>query len=81
MEKAAPEVLKKYVNSQKFTSTAEVMEAMKTMFADVLQQVMSVELDETLGYEKSERLSQDAENGTMLFALKSQYSTSYSQNT
>ena len=50
------EVLREYVNSQKFSSTVEVMEAMKDMFRDVLQQVMEGELDETLGYGKSERL-------------------------
>lgn len=33
MEKAASELLKEYVKSQKFTSTGEVMEAMKEMFA------------------------------------------------
>ena len=49
------EVLREYVNSQKFSSTVEVMEAMKDMFRDVLQQVMEGELDETLGYGKSER--------------------------
>lgn len=40
MEKAPAELMKEYVNSQKFTSTTEIMEAMKTMFGDVLQQVM-----------------------------------------
>lgn len=74
MEKTASELLKEYVNSQKFSSTAEVMEAMKTMFADVLQQVMVAELDETLGYEKSERLSQDGEN-----SLSKNYRNGYSE--
>jgi transposase-like protein len=60
MSTVPTEVLKEYVNSQKFSSTAEVMEAMKDMFRDVLQQVMEGELDETLGYAKSERLSNHA---------------------
>lgn len=55
MEKTAKEVLKEYVNSQNFTSTTEVMAAMKDMFRDVLQQVMESELDVHLGYGKSER--------------------------
>ena len=54
MEKAPAELMKEYVNSQKFTSTTEIMEAMKAMFGDVLQQVMEAELDTKLGYEKSE---------------------------
>ncbi len=50
MEKAPAELMKEYVNSQKFTSTTEIMEAMKAMFGDVLQQVMEAELDTKLGY-------------------------------
>lgn len=63
MEKVPAELMKEYVNSQKFTSTTEIMEAMKAMFGDVLQQVMEAELDTKLGYEKSERTSNDDENG------------------
>lgn len=62
MEKAPAELLKEYVNSQNFTSTTEIIEAMKAMFGDVLQQVMEAELDTKLGYEKSERTSNDGEN-------------------
>ena len=50
MEKAPAELMKEYVNSQKFTSTTEIMEAMKAMSGDVLQQVMEAELDTKLGY-------------------------------
>ena len=44
--------MKEYVNSQKFTSTTEIMEEMKAMFGDVLNQVMETELETKLGYEK-----------------------------
>ena len=54
MEKAPAELMKEYVNSQKFTSTTEIMEAMKTMFGDVLQQVMEAELDTKLGKKAKE---------------------------
>lgn len=40
MEKSPAELMKEYVNSQKFSSRTEIMEAMKAMFGDVLQQVM-----------------------------------------
>ena len=43
MEKVPAELMKEYVNSQKFTSTTEIMEAMKTIFGDVLKQVMEAE--------------------------------------
>ena len=57
MSKTAAEFMKEYVRSQNFTSTDEIMAAMKDMFKDVLQEVMECELSEELGYEKSERLS------------------------
>ena len=55
MEKASKEVLREFVNSQQFTSTTDIMNSMKELFSDVLQQVMEAELEEKLGYEKSER--------------------------
>ena len=55
-------MLREFVNSQHFTSTSEIMESMKELFSDVLQQVMEAELEEKLGYEKSERLSKNDEN-------------------
>lgn len=60
MEKTPKEMMKAYVGSQKFSSTTEIMSAMKEMFRDVLQQVMESELDAELGYEKSRRTSEIA---------------------
>ena len=60
MEKTPKEMMKAYVDSQKFNSTTEIMDAMKEMFRDVLQQVMESELDAELGYEKSQRTSETA---------------------
>ena len=76
MEKAPAELMKEYVNSQKFTSTTEIMEAMKAMFGDVLQQVMEAELDTKLGYEKSERTSNDDES-----SLSKNYRNGHSKKT
>ena len=42
MNAAPQELLKEYVKSQKFTSTAEIMDAMKEMFRDVIQTLMEV---------------------------------------
>ena len=55
MNAAPQEILKEYVKSQNFTSTAEIMEAMKEMFRDVIQTAMEVELDEELGRERCQR--------------------------
>jgi transposase-like protein len=68
--------MKAYVNSQKFSSTSEVMAAMKEMFKDVLQQVMECELDNKLGYEKSERVSENVE-----VAESKNYRNGYSKKT
>ena len=70
------EMMKEYVSSQKFNSTTEVMTAMKEMFKDVLQQVMESELDTQLGYEKSERISENDER-----AASKNYLNGYSQKT
>ena len=55
MNTAAQELMKEYVQSQHFTSTAEIMTAMKEMFRDVVQTVMEVEMDEELGRERCQR--------------------------
>ena len=55
MNTAPQELLKEYVQSQHFTSTAEIMAAMKEMFRDVIQTVMEVEMDEELGCERCQR--------------------------
>lgn len=65
MEKASKELLREFVNSQHFTSTTEIMNSMKELFSDVLQQVMEAELEEKLGYEKSERMSERGEAGAV----------------
>ena len=76
MEKTPKAMMREYVNSQHFESTAEVMAAMKEMFADVLQQVMECELEEKLGYEKSERMSEAGEDG-----MSKNYRNGYSKKT
>ena len=55
MQPVPQDLLKEYVQSQHFTSTTEIMEAMKEMFRDVIQTVMEVEMDEELGRERCER--------------------------
>ena len=55
MMRARQELLKEYVKSQDFTSTAEIMTAMKEMFRDVVQTAMEEELDEELGRERCQR--------------------------
>ncbi len=63
MEKASKELMREFVNSQHFTSTTEIMNSIKELFSDVLQQVMEAELEETLGYEKNGHASENIESG------------------
>ena len=44
MTKVPAEMMREFVRSQNFTSTDEVMTAMKNMFKDILQEVMNVSL-------------------------------------
>ena len=55
MQPVPQDLLKEYVQSQHYTSTTEIMEAMKEMFRDVIQTVMEVEMDKELGRERCER--------------------------
>ena len=74
MQPVPQDLLKEYVQSQHFTSTADIMQAMKGMFRDVIQQVMEVEMDEELGRERCQR-SEEPE-GT-----PKNYRNGYSQRT
>ena len=55
MQSAPKDLLKEYVQSQQFTSTADIMQAMREMFRDVIEQVMEVEMDDELGRERCQR--------------------------
>ncbi len=73
MEKTSKELLKEFVSSQHFTSTTDIMNSMKELFSDVLQTVMEAELEDKLGYEKSERVSSNDEK-TVLKNYRNGYS-------
>ena len=48
-------IIKEYVKSENFTNTTDIMESIKSMFADVLNEVLQCEMDEQLGYDRHER--------------------------
>ena len=76
MEKTSKELLKEFVRSQHFTSTTDIMNSMKELFSDVLQTVMEAELEDKLGYEKSERVSDNTEK-----SISKNYRNGYSKKT
>lgn len=47
--------MKQYVQSQHFTSTVDIMTAMKNLLRDVIRQVIEVEMDQKLGWERCQR--------------------------
>ncbi len=51
MQPVPHDLVKAYVESQHFNSTADIMTAMKEMYRDVIHQVMEVEMEEELGWE------------------------------
>ncbi|WP_333862033.1 IS256 family transposase [Clostridium sp.] len=52
MSNISKEILKNYVNEQKFRNPNEVLAAMKEMFKNVLQEALEAEMDTQLGYDK-----------------------------
>ena len=75
--KILKELIKEYVKSEKFTNTTDIMESIKSMFADVLNEVLQCEMDEQLGYDKHERTESGEEkknyrNGSTKRKLKTQ---------
>lgn len=78
MSNISKEVLRNYVKEQNFTSSNEVLAAMKEMFKDVLQEALEAEMDTQLGYDKydiSEKQTQNSRNGYSKKTVKSELGT------
>ena len=75
--KIPKELIKEYVKSENFTNTTDIMESIKSMFADVLNEVLQCEMDEQLGYDKHARTESGEEkknyrNGSTKRKMKTQ---------
>ena len=53
--KIPKELIKEFVKSEDFKSTGDIMESIKSMCADVMNEVLQCEIDEKLGYDRHER--------------------------
>lgn len=62
MSKVSKELLRDYVNEQKFSSHDDILNAMKEMFRDVLREVLEAEMDSYLGYDKNDLSEKDTDN-------------------
>ncbi len=74
--KLPKELIKELVREKRFTSTNQIMETIKEMFSDVLEEVLQCEIDEQLGYEKHQRRSDgpsNYRNGSTKRKLKTQF--------
>jgi len=75
MSNISKEILRDYINEQKFTSPDEVLTAMKSMFREVLQETLEAEMDSQLGYDKydiSEKQTPNSRNGYSKKTVKSE---------
>lgn len=74
MSQTSKELISSLVREEQFTSTQEIMDCIKSMFAEVLQEVMEAELDEQLGYERYEKSeSPNRRNGHSKKKVKSEF--------
>ncbi|MCD7777921.1 MAG: transposase, partial [Clostridiales bacterium] len=75
--KIPKEIIREYVRNEKFENTTDIMDSIKSMFADVLNEVLQCEIDEQLGYGKHERTESGDEkknyrNGSTKRKMKTQ---------
>jgi len=53
--KIPKEVIRELIKSEEFKNTGDIMESIKAMFADVMNEILQCEIEEKLGYKKHER--------------------------
>ena len=66
MENVSKELLREYIKDQNFTNANDILDALKEMFRDVLQESLEAEMDEALGYGKYnnvEKTNNNSRNG------------------
>lgn len=69
------ELIRDFIKDQNLTSTDSVLDLLKEMFKDVLQEALEVELEEKLGYDKyqvSEKNTTNCRNGYSKKTVKSE---------
>lgn len=70
MSKMPKEIVREFVKEQKFTSTRQIMDTLKEMFREVLQESLEVEFDEQMGYNKYEVSAKPSENSRNGYSKK-----------
>lgn len=75
MSNLSKDLLREYIKEQKFTSSDDILKALKQLFSDVLQESLEAELDESLGYgkyENSENKGNNSRNGHSKKTIKTE---------
>jgi len=74
------EAIRQLIQNEQFQNTGDIMTCLKSMFKQVLEEVLEVEMDDMLGYDKHERCEKAADannyrNGYNAKQVKSQLGT------
>ena len=70
MSNMSKELLREYIKEQNFTSPNEILNALKDLFRDVLQESLEAEMDEALGYGKYDSSSKSVDNSRNGYSKK-----------
>lgn len=70
MSNVSKELLREFIKEQKFNSPNDILEALKGMFRDVLQESLEAEMDESLGYGKYDTEEKSCENSRNGYSKK-----------
>lgn len=70
MSNMSKELLREYIKEQNFTNPNEILNALKDMFRDVLQESLEAEMDEALGYGKYDSSSKSVDNSRNGYSKK-----------
>ena len=62
MSNLSKDLLREYIKEQDFKSADDILSGLKDMFKDVLQEALEAEMDEALGYQKSDSTEKGTTN-------------------
>jgi len=70
MSNMSKELLREYIKDQNFTSANDILNGLKDMFRDVLQEALEAEMDEALGYGKYDGIEKTNDNSRNGYSKK-----------
>ena len=70
MANVSKELLREFIKDQKFTNANDILDSLKEMFRDVLQESLEAEMDEALGYGKYDNIEKTNDNSRNGYSKK-----------